>query len=193
MLGYTDIRDMVIKGSIKFLKEAEEKMEEIRNVISKISDDQIDILYEIILGVYESDSIEFLETLADKLNEDDEIQYSFNLLSLLVTKHNGCKDSVISKILIMLLENSDVSVGIKALSKLAEHKKINDNLSKRQIGDTLYTMFTKVEDILEKEKMYICIRQLEITNSFLKKGRKKREFTEEENRLIKRIDKNNAA
>lgn len=193
VIKYMDIQDMVIKSSIEFLNETKDKLGELKNVISQIEENQIDTLYEIILGIYENKSIEFLETLVTSLTEDDEIKYTFNLMSLLLMKHKECKDNIISKILIMLLENSDISVGINALNKVAQHKKINDNLSKRQIGDAIYTMFTKAADTSDKEKIYLCVKEMEIENSFSKKERKKREFTEDENRLIKIIDKNKAA
>lgn len=193
VIKYNDIEEMVIKSSVKFINGSEDKMSIVKEVIGKISDNELNTLYKMILGVYENKTIEVLENLSFELSSKDEIKYVFNLMCLLLMKHKECKDSIISKILIILLENSDISVGINALNKVVKYKKFSDNSSKRQIGDTLYVMFRKITDEIDKEKIYTCVKQIEIEYSFSRKDGKKREFTDEENSLIKKIDKSKVA
>ncbi len=193
VIKYKDVEDMVIKSSVMFINASEDKLSIVKQVIEKINENELNTFYEIILGIYEDKAIEVIENLSNDLSREDDIRYAFNLLCLLLMKHKECKDNVISKILIMLLENSDFSVGINALNKVVEYRKFSDKSSKRQIGNALYAMFTKITDIADKEKLYSCVKELEIGYSFLKEDGKKREFTDEENSLMKKIDKSKVA
>ncbi|WP_416044959.1 P-loop NTPase fold protein (plasmid) [Clostridium tyrobutyricum] len=193
IIKYNDIKDMVIKTSVKFINEIEDKTSMFKEVIKKVNYIELDTLYKIIFKVYEEQSINFLEKLAPDLTKEDDIQYIFNLMCLLLTQDTECKDITISKILTILFENADISVGINSLKEVAKYKIINDNLAKNQIGNVVYKIFKQIDDTKDKEEVYKCVKQLDIKYSFMHENRKKRKFTNEEDGLIKKINKNNVA
>lgn len=187
IIKYEDVKELVIDSSVKFLNKAQSIEEKIVELIRKVSEEDLNTLYDIIQGVYGDRSIELLEALSSKVNKDSEIIYTFNLLIILLISGNNVKDSCITDLLVNLFDNADNKICINALNKVSKGRTFTNNMSKKQIGDITYTMFKKLNIDEEKVNIYKSIKEMGLDYSFKRENSKNRDFTKEEIKLMKSI------
>ena len=94
-------------------------------------------------------------------------------------------DEMFSSLLVTLFNIGDITVIFRALDKFSKKKLFKDAVCKREIGDALYTLFRGTTDMASKTQLLDYAIQMKIENAFLRDGKKKKDFSPDEEQLLK--------
>lgn len=187
VLKFHDAEDEVIRSSTQFLEQVVEPTEQLIKVINSIDEPEIQVLQKIVDIMYQEHGSSMINQLATQINQQSSVNYICNLIYLMLLNETSYEDKTFSSLLIGLLHVGDITVILSALDKFSKKRQIKDTVSKREIGDALYKIFRGTTDMASKAKLYDYVRKMKVVYAFEKDGRKKKEFTDDENKLMKDI------